>query len=158
MDNKFDLREWWKNFNRKNTYVLSLVIFIVTTVAYLVLQPNAFEEGVLSRLLTSNFRTWLPVILLAIGQTIVMLGGGLDLSSGAMVSLFNVILAISITSYEEPWFNLVIVLGVVGHGFDRWIFEWLSHCLFGFAADDHDLRHQFCLQWFSTAYLTRPMG
>jgi ribose transport system permease protein len=116
MDNKFDLRDWWINFNKKNTYVLALVIFIVTTVAYLVLQPNAFDEGVLTRLLTSNFRTWLPVILLAIGQTIVMLGGGLDLSSGSMVILGNVILAISITSNEEPWFNLIIVLGVVALG------------------------------------------
>ena len=116
MDNKFDLRDWWINFNKKNTYVLALVIFIVTTAAYLVLQPNAFDEGVLTRLLTSNFRTWLPVILLAIGQTIVMLGGGLDLSSGSMVILGNVILAISITSNEEPWFNLIIVLGVVAFG------------------------------------------
>jgi ribose transport system permease protein len=95
---------------------LALVIFIVTTAAYLVLQPNAFDEGVLTRLLTSNFRTWLPVILLAIGQTIVMLGGGLDLASGSMVILGNVILAISITSNEEPWFNLIIVLGVVAFG------------------------------------------
>ena len=116
MDNKFDLRDWWINFNKKNTYVLALVIFIVTTAAYLVLQPNAFDEGVLTRLLTSNFRTWLPVILLAIGQTIVMLGGGLDLSSGSMVILGNVIMAISITSNEEPWFNLIIVLGVVVFG------------------------------------------
>jgi ribose transport system permease protein len=116
MDNKFDLRDWWINFNKKNTYVLALVIFIVTTAAYLVLQPNAFEEGVLTRLLTSNFRTWLPVILLAIGQTIVMLGGGLDLASGSMVILGNVILAISITSNEEPWFNLMVVLGVVAFG------------------------------------------
>ena len=116
MDNKFDLRDWWINFNKKNTYVLALAIFIVTTTAYLVLQPNAFDEGVLTRLLTSNFRTWLPVILLAIGQTIVMLGGGLDLSSGSMVILGNVIMAISITSNEEPWFNLIIVLGVVVFG------------------------------------------
>ena len=116
MNNKVDLREWWRNYTRKNTYVLSLIIFIITTAVYLWLQPNAFEEGVLSRLLTSNFRTWLPVILLAIGQTIVMLSGGLDLSSGALVSLGNVILAISITSNEEPIFNLMVVLGVVGLG------------------------------------------
>lgn len=116
MENKFILREWWGNFSRKNTYVLALVIFVITSVVYFILQPNIFEEGVLSRLLTSNFRTWLPVILLAIGQTIVMLGGGLDLASGSMVSLGNVILAVSITSNEEPWFNLMIVFGVLGLG------------------------------------------
>jgi ribose/xylose/arabinose/galactoside ABC-type transport system permease subunit len=76
MSNKFDFREWWSSYTRKNTYVLALIIFFITTAAYLALQPNAFEEGVLSRLITSNFRTWLPVTLLAIGQTFVMLGGG----------------------------------------------------------------------------------
>lgn len=115
-NNEFDLRDWWRGFNRKNTYVLALVVFIVTTIAYLALQPNVFDEGILSRLLVSNFRTWLPVTLLAIGQTIVMLGGGLDLASGAMVSLGNVILAISITSNEEPLFNLMIVLIVIAIG------------------------------------------
>ena len=113
MSNNFSLRDWWSSFNRKNTYVLSLILFIITTAAYLILQPNVFGEGVLTRLLTSNFRTWLPVILLAIGQTIVMLGGGLDLSTGALVSLGNVILAISITSNEEAWFNLLVVIGVI---------------------------------------------
>ena len=131
MSNKVNIREWWQNFNKKNTYVLALIIFIVTTVAYLLLQPNAFDEGVLSRLLTSNFRTWLPVILLAIGQTIVMLGGGLDLSSGALVSLGNVILAISITSNEEPMFNLLITLGVIGIGLAAGFFNGMLTAYLG---------------------------
>lgn len=107
---------WWKNFNRNNTYVLSLILFIITTAVYLILQPAVMEEGVLGRIIKSNFRTWLPVILLAIGQTIVMLGGGLDLSNGAIVSLVNVILAISITTVEEPRFNLMIVAAVIVFG------------------------------------------
>lgn len=131
MSDKVDIREWWLNFNKKNTYVLALVIFIITTIAYLALQPNAFDEGVLSRLLTSNFRTWLPVILLAIGQTIVMLGGGLDLSSGALVSLGNVVLAISITSNEEPMFNLMISLGVIGIGLVAGLFNGILTAYLG---------------------------
>lgn len=131
MDTKIDLREWWSSFNRKNTYVLALIIFIIVTILYFFLQPNIFEEGILNRILTSNFRTWLPVTLLAIGQTIVMLGGGLDLSSGALVSLGNVILAISITSNEEPWFNLlimtsVIVLGLLAGFFNGFLTAYLG--------------------------------
>lgn len=116
MSDKFDLKVWWKTFNRKNTYVLSLGIFIVTTVIYLAQQPALFEEGIINRLLTSNFRTWLPVILLAIGQTIVMIGGGLDLAAGSMVSLGNVILALTITTTEEPMKNMLIVVGVLLYG------------------------------------------
>ena len=43
MSNRVDIREGWGNFTRKNTYVLALIIFIITTAAYLFLQPNAFE-------------------------------------------------------------------------------------------------------------------
>ena len=116
MSNKFDLKAWWKTFNRKNTYVLALGIFILTTVIYAAQQPALFDEGIINRLLTSNFRTWLPVILLAIGQTIVMIGGGLDLAAGSMVSLGNVILALTITSTDEPIKNILVVIGVLLYG------------------------------------------
>ncbi len=115
-DNKFNFKNWWKAFNRKNTYVLALGIFLVTTAIYVYQQPAFFEEGGATRLLTSNFRTWLPVILLGVGQAIVMIGGGLDLAVGSMVSLGNVILALTITSPEEPVKNLLIVLGVLLYG------------------------------------------
>jgi ribose transport system permease protein len=60
-----------------------------------------------------------------------MLGGGLDLSAGALVSLGNVILAISITSNEEPWFNLlimasVIVLGLAAGFFNGFLTAYLG--------------------------------
>jgi len=116
INENFDFNKWWKKFNRKNTYMLSLVVFIITTAIYFFLQPAIMEEGVLSRITTSNFRTWLPVILLSVGQSVVMLGGGLDLSSGAILSLGNVILAISIKSTDETGFNLLIVLAVVMMG------------------------------------------
>jgi ribose transport system permease protein len=158
MSNKVDLREGWRNFNRKNTYVLSLIIFIITTVAYLLLQPNVFDEGVISRLLTSNFRTWLPVILLAIGQTIVMLGGGLDLSSGALVSLGNVILAISITSNEEPWFNLLIVLGVVALGLIAGFFNGILTAYLGLQPMITTFATSFVYSGLALLILPNPWG
>jgi ribose transport system permease protein len=73
------------------------------------LQPALFEKGVFSRLMVGNFRAWLPVIFVTIGQAIVIIGGGLDLSNGAIVSLGNVILALTISTVDKPGFNLAMV-------------------------------------------------
>ena len=158
MSNKFDFREWWSSYTRKNTYVLSLVIFIITTATYLALQSNAFEEGVLTRLLTSNFRTWLPVTMLAIGQTFVMLGGGLDLSSGALVSLSNVILAIAITSNEDPLFNLMVVLGVIVLGLVAGYFNGLLTAYLGLQPMITTFATSFVYSGLALLILPNPWG
>jgi len=113
---KFNFAEWWKKLNVKYSIGLSLILLIVTTVLYTVLQANIFRPGTLSRLLTSNFRTWLPVILVTIGQAIVLLGGGLDLSNGSIVSVGNVILALTVVSADETGKNILMVLIVLGFG------------------------------------------
>jgi ribose transport system permease protein len=43
--------------------------------------------------LNSNLRVFLPLILLAVGQAIVILGGGIDISVGGIVSIVNTVLA-----------------------------------------------------------------
>ena len=113
-DSKFV--KWWKKINTKYSIGLSLILLIVTTIIYTVLQPNFFLPSTLSRLLTSNFRTWLPVILVTIGQAIVLLGGGLDLSNGSIVSVGNVILALTVVSAEETGNNILMILVVIGFG------------------------------------------
>jgi len=113
---KFSITGWWKTLNVKFSVGLSLVLLIVTTLLYAFLQPNIFQGNTLSRLLTSNFRTWLPVILVTIGQAVVLLGGGLDLSNGSIVSVGNVILALTIISPDEPGKNLLMVALVIGFG------------------------------------------
>lgn len=110
------LSQWWKNINVKHSLGLPLILLVLTTVLNFALQPNVLREGTIPRLLTSNFRTWLPVILVTIGQAIVILGGGLDLSNGAIVSVGNVILALTVTSANEPGKNLLMVLVVLGFG------------------------------------------
>lgn len=113
---KSKFAQWWKNINTKFSLGLSLILLVSTTLLYFILQSNVFQGGTLSRLLTSNFRTWLPVILVTVGQAIVILGGGLDLSNGAIVSVGNVILALTVTTASEPGKNLLMVLVVIGFG------------------------------------------
>ena len=107
---------WIKSLNKKHSLGIPLVLFVVTTLIFFYLQDNVFEPGTIGRLINSNFRTWLPVLLLTMGQGLVLIGGGLDLSNGAMVSVGNVILALHVTSADEPWHNLGIVAIVIGFG------------------------------------------
>ncbi len=113
---KFNFNRWWKNLNVKYSLGLSLILLVSTTLLYFILQPNLFRPGIIARLLKSNFRTWLPVILVTIGQSIVIIGGGLDLSNGAIVSVGNVILALTVTTTADPGKNLLMVLAVIGFG------------------------------------------
>ena len=113
---KFNFGRWWKTLNVKYAIGLSLILLVVTTIMYVILQPNIFRGDTFSRLLMSNFRTWLPVMLVTIGQAIVLIGGGLDLSNGAIVSVGNVILALTVVSPNEPGKNLLMVAIVIGFG------------------------------------------
>ena len=110
------LTRWWKNLNVKHSLGLSLILLVSTTIISFTLQPNVLREGTIQRVMTSNFRTWLPVILVTIGQAIVILGGGLDLSNGAIVSVGNVILALTVTTTAEPGKNILMILVVLGFG------------------------------------------
>lgn len=112
----FNIVNWLKAFNKKYAIGIPLILLIVSTIIFLSLQTNVLEPGTISRLMNSNFRTWLPVLLLTMGQGLVLIGGGLDLSNGAIVSVGNVILALHVISAEEPWHNLGILAIVIGFG------------------------------------------
>jgi ribose transport system permease protein len=114
--NNFNLGNLIRTFNKKYAFGMPLILFLLSTGLFLSLQNNVFEPGTISRLMNSNFRTWLPVLLLTVGQGLVLIGGGLDLSNGAIVSVGNVILALTVTTADEPWHNIAMVLAVIGFG------------------------------------------
>lgn len=114
--NNYKFINWVRAFNKKYAIAIPLILFIISTVIFFSLQTNIFEPGTISRLTNSNFRTWLPVLLLTMGQGLVLIGGGLDLSNGSIVSVGNVVLALYVTSADEPWHNLAIVALVIGFG------------------------------------------
>ncbi|MBN1565248.1 MAG: ABC transporter permease [Anaerolineae bacterium] len=78
----------------RNPYVFALIVLVIAIIINHDLQPNLFER----RSLSSNFRLFLPLALVAAGQTLVIIGGGIDLSVGAIITLINAILATQIAS------------------------------------------------------------
>jgi ribose transport system permease protein len=75
---------------------------VISIVINLILQPNMFAKDTLN----SNMRVFLPIILLSVGQAIVILGGGIDISVGGIVSIVNTVLATRVGldgSPEKMW-------------------------------------------------------
>lgn len=85
-------------FFSRNPYILSLVLLVLMVIINRALQDNVFEIGPLN----GNLRVFTPAILMAIGQTFVIIAGGVDLSIGSIVSMGTAILATQITSDATP--------------------------------------------------------
>jgi ribose transport system permease protein len=86
-----------------------LILLVISIAINLFLQPNMFDRETLN----SNMRVFLPLILLSVGQAIVLLGGGIDISVGGIVSIVNTILATRVGLDGSPqlmWQYVIISL------------------------------------------------
>lgn len=101
-----------KHVNLRHPYLFALVLLIIAVGVNYYLQSNLFE----SRVLNSNLRTFLPLIILAAGQTIVIIVGGIDLSVGAMVSLAAAVLVTNMTPEASPTQIVLVILLACGVG------------------------------------------
>ena len=72
---------------QRHPYLLALVVLIALAVINAILQPTFLRAGVV----VSNIAAFLPMALVAAGQTYVILASDIDLSAGAIVSLVNVV-------------------------------------------------------------------
>lgn len=92
------------------SYLFSVLLLIIVVAINYALQPNMFRPASLS----GNLRTYLPLMLLAAGQAIIVIGGGIDLSIGAIVSLVNVIIVRALGVDPSPGrIALAIALGLL---------------------------------------------
>lgn len=73
--------------SEKPAWLVACGSFIVLVLVNWMLQPSFFDGSILH----SNLTTFLPLILVAIGQTYVILGGDIDLSVGSIAALVNVV-------------------------------------------------------------------
>lgn len=83
----------------------SLVMFFVLLVITAFLQRNFFEAKSIVRTINS----FAPLVLLAMGQAVVIISGGIDLSSGAALSLFTCVLT-TVMKQNEPLTGLSALL------------------------------------------------
>ena len=106
---------------RTSPYLLALLLLVIAVGINYSFQNNLFEL----RILNNNLRVFLPLMILVVGQTIVIIGGGIDLSVGTVVSLVNSILVTLIVPESTPAeiaFGVVVAVGagvLVGDGLER---------------------------------------
>ncbi|MCB0046596.1 MAG: ABC transporter permease [Caldilineaceae bacterium] len=105
---RFDFRR----LNARHPYLLALLLLALALAVNYLLQPNLFQ----SRVLNSNMRTFLPLMILAAGQTIVIITGGIDLSVGAIVSLAAAVLVTNLSPDAAAGQIALIVLAAAGVG------------------------------------------
>jgi len=88
----------WQHFTYRNPYLFALGLLIFAVIVNFVLQPDLFDP----KTLNNNMRVFLPLILLSAGQAVVILGGGIDISVGAIVCIINTILATRVGLEGSP--------------------------------------------------------
>lgn len=88
----------WQTVTYRNPYLFALLLLAAAFAANLILQPNLLQPGTLN----GNLRLFLPLILLAAGQALVVLAGGIDISVGATVSVVNALLATQVGAQGDP--------------------------------------------------------
>ncbi|MGO1509406.1 MAG: ABC transporter permease [Actinomycetaceae bacterium] len=92
-------------FSLSGWVTLGLLVGVIALNA--ALQPTFFTEYSI----TSNFATFAPLVLVSIGQAIVVIGGGLDLSVGANLAVSSVV-ALKVMDGDDSRILLGLVAGV----------------------------------------------
>lgn len=99
MNNRLEQLSQWTGFP-------SLILVIALTIINGFLIPHFFTMSYLSSFLTS----YTPLLVLAMAETVVLLGGGIDISIGSIVSLVNVVI---ISLAGAGWsFPMAVAMGV----------------------------------------------
>jgi ribose transport system permease protein len=88
----------WNGITARYPALFALTLLILSLFINFLLQPNLFARDTLN----SNMRVFLPLVILAAGQAVVILGGGIDISLGGIVSIVNTILATRVGLEGSP--------------------------------------------------------
>lgn len=88
-----------------------LVVLVLMVVAFSSINPRFFSVGVFGNILVN----WTPIVLIAVGQTFVIVSGGIDLSVGSTMTISGVVAAFAMraaTGGGTPD-GLSLVIGVL---------------------------------------------
>jgi ribose transport system permease protein len=96
---------------RRNTWAIGLVVFLVLLLAFTkLIQPSYGVTGIQGLAISV-----VPLALAAVGQAIVVISGGIDLSIGSMMALTSVVAASQMKGQSEEFgIAIVVVVLVLG--------------------------------------------
>jgi ribose transport system permease protein len=97
----------------RHPYLLALVIFVLALLVNLYFQKSILESNTIN----NNLRVFLPLVLLTVGEAIVILTGGIDISVGSIVSIVSALLATRVGlegSIDQTliWFGIALLVGI----------------------------------------------
>lgn len=95
-----------KYISLRYPFLFALILMVITVIANVIIQPNLLE----TRVINGNMRIFLPLMIAAVGQTIVIMGGGIDLSLGAIVSLVTAVLVTQMTPDASAGHIFLVIL------------------------------------------------
>lgn len=99
-----------KNFWNKHGHVVIIYVFLVALMLLVsVFSRDFFTIGNLKNLLRTSF----PLLMVALGQTLIILTGGIDLSLGGIVALANVVCVMTMNTESPVGFILPLIAAVV---------------------------------------------
>ncbi|HEY5903658.1 MAG TPA: ABC transporter permease [Anaerolineales bacterium] len=102
----------WNALARRHPALFALALLVISLLVNLILQPNMFAKNTLN----SNMRVFLPSVLMAVGQAVVILGGGIDISVGGIASIVNTVLATRVGLQGSPGLMWQYVLASLAVG------------------------------------------
>ena len=102
------------------------MIFILALLVNLYFQPSILEPNTIN----NNLRVFLPLVLMAAGQSIVILTGGIDISVGSVVSIVSALLATRIGLDGAPnqtlvWFGIALLVGIIAGSINGFFIAYL---------------------------------
>lgn len=99
-----------KNFWNKHGHVVIIYVFLVALMLLVsVFSCDFFTIGNFKNLLRTSF----PLLMVALGQTLIILTGGIDLSLGGIVALANVVCVMTMNTESPVGFILPLIAAVV---------------------------------------------
>ena len=142
----------FKRLARERRLLIAVAVFLVLLATVASIGSAQLTYYDLSQLAASGA----PLALAAIGQTIVILSGGFDLSAGAAISLVNVALA---SSLQDPSVSpLVIVAAGVGIGMASGAFNGFFVAVLRMQPIVVTLATMFILQGVTLLIMDKPGG
>ena len=142
----------FKRLARERRLLIAVAVFLVLLATVASIGSARLSYYDLSQLAASGA----PLALAAIGQTIVILSGGFDLSAGAAISLVNVALA---SSLQDPSLSpLVVVAAGVGIGMASGAFNGFFVAVLRMQPIVVTLATMFILQGVTLLIMDKPGG